>query len=125
MEKNDSNKSFGILFFIVFLIIAIWPVLTSESIRVWAIILSLIFLVLGIINSKLLTPFKKIWIKLGEILGKFIAPIVMGFIYFLIITPIGLFMRLIRKDLLSIKFHKEKSYWIKRSKNINTMKRQF
>ena len=125
MEKNDSNKSFGILFFIVFLIIAIWPVLTSESIRVWAIILSLIFLVLGIINSKLLTPFKKIWIRLGEILGKFIAPIVMGFIYFLIITPIGLFMRLIKKDLLSIKFHKEKSYWIKRSKNINTMKRQF
>ena len=125
MEKNDSNKSFGILFFIVFLLIAIWPVFTSESIRVWAIILSLIFLVLGIINSKLLTPFKKIWIKLGEILGKFIAPIVMGFIYFLIITPIGLFMRLIRKDLLSIKFHKEKSYWIKRSKNINTMKRQF
>ena len=125
MEKNDSNKSFGILFFIVFLLIAIWPVFTSEPIRVWVIILSLIFLVLGIINSKLLTPFKKIWIKLGEILGKFIAPIVMGFIYFLIITPIGLFMRLIRKDLLSIKFHKEKSYWIKRSKNINTMKRQF
>ena len=125
MEKNDSNKSFGILFFIIFLLIAIWPVFTSESVRVWAIILSLIFLVLGIINSKLLTPFKKIWIKLGEILGKFIAPIVMGFIYFLIITPIGLFMRLIRKDLLSIKFHKEKSYWIKRSKNINTMKRQF
>ena len=125
MKKNDSNKSFGILFFIVFLLIAIWPVFTSESIRVWAIIFSLIFLVLGIINSKLLTPFKKIWIKLGEILGKFIAPIVMGFIYFLIITPIGLFMRLIQKDLLSIKFHKEKSYWIKRSKNINTMKRQF
>ena len=125
MEKNDSNKSFGILFFIVFLLISIWPAFTSESIRVWAIILSLIFLVLGIINSKLLTPFKKIWIKLGEILGKFIAPIVMGFIYFLIITPIGLFMRLVRKDLLSIKFHKEKSYWIKRSKNINTMKRQF
>ena len=125
MKKNDNNKSFGILFFIVFLIIAIWPVFTSESVRVWAIILSLIFLVLGIINSKLLTPFKKIWIKLGEILGKFIAPIVMGFIYFLIITPIGLFMRLIKKDLLSIKFHKEKSYWIKRSKNINTMKRQF
>ena len=125
MEKNDSNKSFGILFFIVFLIIAIWPVLTSESIRVWAIILSLIFLVLGIINSKLLTPFKKIWIRLGEILGKFIAPIVMGFIYFLIITPIGLFMRLIGKDILSLKFNKNQSYWIKRSKNVNTMKRQF
>ena len=125
MNKNDNNKSFGILFFIVFLLIAIWPLFASGPIRIWAIILSLIFLVLGVINSKLLTPFKKTWIKFGEILGKFIAPIVMGFIYFLIITPIGLFMRLIGKDLLSIKFDKEKSYWIKRSKNINTMKRQF
>ena len=125
MKKNDNNKSFGILFFIVFLLIAIWPLFASGPIRIWAIILSLIFLVLGVINSKLLTPFKKTWIKFGEILGKFIAPIVMGFIYFLIITPIGLFMRLIGKDLLSIKFDKEKSYWIKRSKNINTMKRQF
>mgnify|MGYP001484895990 CR=1 FL=1 len=125
MKKNDNNKSFGILFFIVFLLIAIWPIFASGPIRIWAIILSLIFLVLGLINSKLLTPFKKTWIKFGEILGKFIAPIVMGFIYFLIITPIGLFMRLIGKDLLSIKFDKEKSYWIKRSKNINTMKRQF
>ena len=107
MEKNDSNKSFGILFFYCFFNNSYLAVFTSESVRVWAIILSLIFLVLGIINSKLLTPFKKIWIKLGEILGKFIAPIVMGFIYFLIITPIGLFMRLIKKDLLSIKFHKE------------------
>ena len=125
MKKNDNNKSFGVLFFIVFFLIAIWPIIGSEPIRIWAIIVSLIFLVLGIINSKLLTPLKKNWIKLGVILGKVIAPIVMGFIYFLIITPIGLFMRLIRKDLLSIKFHKEKSYWIKRSKNINTMKRQF
>ena len=125
MNKNDNNKSFGILFFIVFLLIAIWPIIASEPVRIWAIIVSLIFLLLGIINSKLLTPLKQGWIKLGEILGKVIAPIVMGFIYFLIITPIGLLMRLLGKDLLSIKFNKEKSYWIKRSKDINTMKRQF
>ena len=125
MKKNDSNKSFGILFFIVFLLIAIWPIFGSEPFRVWAIIVSLAFLLLGIINSKLLTPLKRAWIKLGEILGKVIAPIIMGFIYFLIITPIGLLMRFIGKDLLSIKLNKEKSYWIKRSKNINTMKRQF
>ena len=125
MKKNDNNKSFGILFFIVFLLIAIWPIIASEPVRIWAIIVSLIFLLLGIINSKLLTPLKQGWIKLGEILGKVIAPIVMGFIYFLIITPIGLLMRLLGKDLLSIKFNKEKSYWIKRSKDINTMKRQF
>ena len=125
MNKNDNNKSFGILFFIVFLLIAIWPIIASEPVRIWAIIVSLIFLLLGIINSKLLTPLKQGWIKLGEILGKVIAPIVMGFIYFLIITPIGLLMRLLGKDLLSIKFNKEKSYWIKRSKDINTMKREF
>lgn len=125
MSKNDSNKNFGILFFIVFLLIAIWPFIASEPVRIWATIVSLIFLLLGIINSKLLTPLKRGWIKLGEILGKVIAPIVMGFIYFLIITPIGLLMRLLGKDLLSVKLNKEKSYWVKRSKNMNTMRRQF
>ena len=73
----------------------------------------------------MLTPLKKGWIKLGEILGKVIAPIIMGFIYFIIITPIGIFMRLIGKDLLNIKYNKNKSYWIKRAKNVGTMKRQF
>lgn len=125
MRKNENNKSFGILFFIVFLIIAIWPVLSSEVVRIWAAVISVVFLILGIINSKILTPLKKGWIKLGEILGRVIAPIVMGFIYFIIITPIGILMRLIGKDLLNTKFNKDKSYWIKRAKNIETMKRQF
>ena len=125
MRKNENNKSFGILFFIVFLIIAIWPVLSSEAVRIWAAVISVVFLILGIINSKILTPLKKGWIKLGEILGRVIAPIVMGFIYFIIITPIGILMRLIGKDLLNTKFNKDKSYWIKRAKNIETMKRQF
>ncbi len=125
MKNKENNKSFGILFFIVFLLIALWPVKDSESVRVWPMIISLLFLILGIINSKFLTPLKKGWIKLGEILGKFIAPIVMGFIYFVVITPIGILLRLFGKDLLNIKFNKNKSYWIKRVKNINTMKRQF
>ena len=125
MTKISSNKSFGILFFIVFLLIAIWPIINSGSIRVWAIIISLIFLILGVINSKILTPLKKGWIKLGEILGKVIAPVVMGFIYFIIITPIGILMRVLGKDLLNIKYNKNKSYWIKRTKNVDTMKRQF
>ena len=125
MKNKENNKSFGILFFIVFLLIALWPVKDSESIRVWSLIISLLFLTLGIINSKFLTPLKKGWIKLGEILGKFIAPIVMGFIYFVIITPIGILLRLFGKDLLNIKFNTNKSYWIKRAKDINTMKRQF
>ena len=125
MRKNENNKSFGILFFIVFLIIAIWPVLSSEAVRIWAAVISVVFLILGIINSKILTPLKKGWIKLGEILGRVIAPIIMGFIYFIIITPIGILMRLIGKDLLNTKFNKNKSYWIKRTKNVETMKRQF
>tara|TARA_B100001057_G_scaffold491157_1_gene580836 strand:- start:603 stop:980 length:378 start_codon:yes stop_codon:yes gene_type:complete len=125
MNKNENNKSFGYLFFIVFLLIALWPVFDSGPIRVWAIVPSLIFLILGIFNAKILTPLKILWIKLGELLGKIIAPIVMGIIYFFIITPIGIFMRLIGKDLLSIKFNKNKSYWVKREKNVNTMKRQF
>ena len=125
MQKKENNKSFGILFFIIFLLIALWPLLNSEFIRMWALGIASIFLVLGLINSKILTPVKKSWIKLGEILGKIIAPIVMGLIYFLIITPIGLLMRLVGKDVLNLKFNKNKTYWIKRAKNINTMKRQF
>tara|TARA_B100001057_G_scaffold256954_1_gene257192 strand:+ start:1870 stop:2247 length:378 start_codon:yes stop_codon:yes gene_type:complete len=125
MKKNENNNSFGILFFIVFLIIAVWPIIDSGTIRVWALTLSLIFLILGILNSKILTPLKKGWIKIGEVLGKIIAPIIMGFIYFIIVTPIGIFMRLLGKDLLNIKYNKNQSYWIKRDKNINTMKRQF
>tara|TARA_B100000965_G_scaffold341620_1_gene310482 strand:- start:15 stop:392 length:378 start_codon:yes stop_codon:yes gene_type:complete len=125
MKKNENNKSFGILFFIVFFLIAIWPIIDSGSIRIWSIVLSFVFLILGILNSKILSPLKSAWIKLGEVLGKIIAPIVMGFIYFLIITPIGILMRLIGKDLLSIKYNKNNSYWIKRAKNINTMRRQF
>ncbi len=125
MRKNENNKSFGILFFIVFFIIAIWPILNAETIRIWAAVMSGVFLILGIINSKILTPLKKGWIKLGEILGRVVAPIVMGFIYFIIITPIGILMRLIGKDLLNTKFNKDKSYWIKRAKNVETMKRQF
>ena len=125
MQKKENNNSFGILFFIIFLLIALWPLLNSEFIRMWALGIASIFLVLGFINSKILTPVKKSWIKLGEILGKIIAPIVMGLIYFLIITPIGLLMRLVGKDVLNLKFNKNDSYWIKRAKNINTMKRQF
>ena len=125
MEKISSNKSFGILFCIVFAIIAAWPIMHGGSLRIWPIPISFIFLVLGLLNSKLLRPLNLVWVKFGEILGRIIAPIVMALIYFAIVTPIGLFMRLIGKDLLNIKFSKDKSYWIKRGKNIGSMKRQF
>ena len=111
--------------FIVFLLIAIWPVFKGESFRVWSILIALIFLILGLLKSKLLSPLNLIWVKFGELLGRIIAPVVMAIIYFIIITPIGLFMSLIGKDLLNTKFSKDNSYWIKRKKNIGSMKRQF
>ena len=102
MEKISSNRSFGILFCIVFAIVALWPVMSGGSLRIWPIPISLIFLTLGLLNSKLLNPLNLAWIKFGELLGKIIAPIIMAIIYFIIVTPIGLFMRLIGKDLLNI-----------------------
>ena len=128
MQKNiklPSNRNFGVVFFIVFLLIGLWPILNGETVRSWSIIISLIFLVLGIVNSRLLTPFKIVWIKLGEILGRVVSPVVMAIIFFVILTQIGIFMRLIGKDLLNLKFTNEKSYWIKRFKGIVSMKKQF
>ena len=125
MEKISSNRSFGLLFFIVFALIALWPLMSGGQLRIWPVPISLIFLVLGLLNSKLLSPLNSIWVKFGELLGRIIAPIVMAIIYFTILTPIGLLMRIIGKDLLNIKFSKNKSYWTKREKNVGSMKRQF
>ena len=126
MHKKENNKSFGILFFIIFLLIALWPLINSQSIRLWALGIASIFLVLGIINSKILTPVKKSWIKFGEILGLIIAPMVMALVYFIFLTPISLILRLFGKDLLGIKVNKKiDSYWIKRKKNIGPMRKQF
>ena len=125
MEKISSNKSFGIVFFIFFLLVSLWPLINNNPIRVWSLIVALIFLILGLLNSRFLNPLNRLWFKFGELLGRIISPIVMGVIYFFVVTPIGLFLRLFRKDLLRTKFSKDESYWIKREKNIDTMKRQF
>ena len=125
MEKISSNRSFGILFSIVFAAIAFWPLLNLGEIRVWSVIVSSIFLLLGLINSKLLYPLNLIWVKFGELIGKIVAPLVMALIFFIILTPIGLFLRLIGKDLLNIKLNNNKTYWTKRAKKPGSMKRQF
>ena len=125
-NKKSSNRSFGFLFFLVFIIISFWPLLNDDEIRLWSIIIALIFLTLGILNSKILTPFNNSWIKLGEILGKIIAPIIMALVYFVILTPISLVVRLFGKDLLGLKFsNKIESYWIKRKKDVGSMDKQF
>ena len=126
MNKKSSNKSFGILFFVVFLGLGLWPLTNDNNPNVYLIIISIIFLILGLLNSKLLSPLNLFWIKFGELLGKIIAPIVMAIIYFFILTPISLTVRLFGKDLLSLKFSKEiKTYWIKRKKDLGSMNKQF
>ena len=126
MKTQSSNRSFGILFFVVFLIISLWPLKNGNNLNLYFLITSGIFLILGAINSKLLTPLNKAWIKFGEILGLIIAPIVMGLVYFVILTPVSLIVRLFGKDLLGLKFIKEnETYWIKRKKSLTSMDKQF
>ena len=126
MKSQTSNRSFGVLFFIVFFILGLWPTLKNNDVNFYLIAISIIFLTLGIKNSKLLSPLNKYWIKFGEILGKIIAPIVMAFVYFIILTPISLIVRLFGKDLLNLKFSEEKkTYWKKRKNKMSSMKKQF
>ena len=126
MKASTQNRSFGILFFIVFFTLSLWPLTKEGELNLYLFVISLIFLILGLLKSSLLTPLNKIWIKFGEVLGKFIAPIVMAIVYFLILTPISLIVRLFGKDLIGMKFNKNiKSYWIKRKKEMGTMDKQF
>ena len=124
--KMGSNRNFGLVFFFVFLIISLWPLLNEGHVRIWSLIVSLPFLILGLMNSKVLTPLNKLWFKFGIILGAIVAPVIMSIIFFLVITPIGLIMKIMGKDLLNKKYDRiKKTYWIKRDVLIGTMKRQF
>ena len=123
--QMSSNRNFGIVFFLVFLFIAIYPLNYSGEIRIWSIIVSLIFLILGLLNFKILTPLNKLWFKFGIFLGTIVSPLIMGIIFFFVVTPIGLFMRLLGKDLLNLKNNNKKSYWIKKSGPKSKMKNQF
>ena len=124
--KISSNRSFGLVFFVVFLIIALWPLKSGEEFRLWSLVLSIIFFILGIFNSRLLAPLNRLWFKFGIFLGTIVSPIVMGIVFFLVVTPVGIFMRLLGKDLLKMrKVQNTSTYWIKRGKQQSTMKKQF
>ena len=123
--KISSNRSFGIVFFIVFLLIALYPILKDNDLRIWSLVISFIFLILGLINSKILTPLNRLWFKFGLLLGKFISPLIMGIIFFIVVTPIGIIMRLLKKDLLNLKYNKKETYWIDKSGPKSKMKNQF
>ena len=121
----STNRNFGIVFSIFFLVVALWPLLNSNEIRYWSLIISLIFLILGLINSKILTPLNKLWTKFGYFLGSIISPIVMGIVYFAVVTPTGLIMKLLGKDLLLLKKNNNQTYWIKKERIKSSMKNQF
>ncbi len=126
MKSKENNKGFGLLFFVVFLIIGLWPLLSGENPRIFFPLLALIFLILGLINSKMLTPLRKAWMKFGEFLGRIISPVVMGLVYFVVLTPLSIVVRMFGRDLLKVKFlGNSKSYWIKRNKDLGSMDKQF
>ena len=123
--KIGSNRSFGIVFFVFFLIIAIYPLINGDELRLWSLVISIIFLLLGLVNSKIINPLNKLWFKFGIFLGKIISPLIMGIIFFLVVTPIGLLMRLLNKDLLNLKFNNNNTYWIEKTEPKSKMKNQF
>ena len=123
--KISSNRNFGIVFFIVFLLVAVYPILKGNDIRIWSLLISFAFLILGLTNSKLLTPLNKLWFKFGLLLGKIVTPLILGFIFFIIVTPIGILMRLLGKDLLNLKYNEKKTYWIEKTGPKSKMKNQF
>ena len=123
--RVSSNRSFGIVFFIVFLLIATYPLLKGNDIRFWSLLISFGFLILGLMNSKILSPLNKLWFKFGLILGKIISPLIMGIIFFVVVTPIGVVMRVLKKDLLNLKYNQKETYWIEKTGPKSKMKNQF
>ena len=123
--KISSNRSFGIVFCAFFLIVSLYPLINEEPIRYWSLIVSIIFLILGILNSNILSPLNKAWFKFGLFLGKIVSPIVMGIVFFAVVTPIALILKIMGKDLLNLKKSKINSYWIEKTGPKSKMKNQF
>ena len=123
--KLPSNRNFGVVFCIVFMIISLWPLLSQNEIRIWSLVVSIIFLLLGLINSTLLKPLNKLWFKFGILLGNIISPIIMGIIFFFVVTPTGLLMKIFKKDPLNLKKNNSNTYWTDKDNNNNSMRNQF
>tara|TARA_B110000967_G_scaffold124937_1_gene127717 strand:- start:69 stop:458 length:390 start_codon:yes stop_codon:yes gene_type:complete len=123
--KISSNRDFGVVFFIFFMIISLFPLFKDGNVRVWAVVVAIIFLILGLLNSSALSPLNKIWFKFGILLGNFISPIIMGLVFFIVVTPTSFIMKVFGKDLLNLKKNNKKSYWIEKSPIKSKMKNQF
>ena len=122
--KNKDNITFGVLFFILFLIIGIYPLKSGGVIRIWSVVLSSLFLIITIIRPNLFTFLNRLWIQFGILLGKIISPIVMGLVFFFVVTPIGILVKILKKDVMGLK-RGTSSYWINREDKVQSMKKQF
>ena len=122
--KRKNNITFGILFFIFFLIVGLYPLISNKPIRIWSVAVSLVFLIITIFKPNLFIFLNKLWIKFGILLGKIISPIVMGLVFFFVVTPIGIFVKILKKDVMGLK-RGQSSYWITREDKIQSMKKQF
>ncbi|MEY3907468.1 MAG: hypothetical protein EBV81_04540 [Proteobacteria bacterium] len=122
--KNKDNITFGVLFFILFLIIGIYPLKSGGVIRIWSVVLSSLFLIITIIRPNLFTFLNRLWIQFGILLGKIISPVVMGLVFFFVVTPIGILVRILKKDVMGLK-RGTSSYWINREDKVQSMKKQF
>ena len=122
--SKKSNVNFGIFFFVFFLVIGLYPLKSDGVIRIWSAFFSLVFLIITIIRPNLFTFLNKLWIQFGILLGKIISPIVMGLVFFFVVTPIGILVRVLKKDVMGLK-RGASSYWINREDKVQTMKKQF
>lgn len=124
--ERGSEKSFGIIFAVVFLLISLYPLGENKDLDLWPLIISLIFFLIAYLAPKVLSVPNKLWFKFGMALGSIFAPVVMALVYFSTVVPIGLIMKLLGKDLLRQKLDKNaKSYWIERNEPMGSMKDQF
>ena len=122
--KKKNNITFGVIFFIFFLIVGLYPLISNEPIRFSSVIVSLVFLIITIIKPNLFTFLNKLWIKFGILIGKIISPIVMGLVFFFVVTPVGIFIKILKKDVMGLK-RGASSYWITRKDKVQSMKKQF
>ena len=125
-KKIPTNKNFGITFAIFFLIIGAYTWANdNKEISITFLVLAVLFLILGLMNSSFLTPLNKFWMKFGFFLSKIVNPIILIIIYYATIFPTGLLLKLLKKDILNLNIDKQKkSYWVNK-KNTSDMENQF
>jgi predicted membrane protein len=123
-EDKKNNIIFGILFFIIFFLISIYPLFKNENLNIWSLLIAIVLLLITILKPSIFRPLNKIWIKFGVFLGKFISPIIMFIIFFAVVTPTGILMKIFRKDTMNLKSNRS-SYWINRSSKPGKMNKQF